>query len=658
MVATVISMSRRASLLGATPKHWQSPREGTWPALPVERNNNSSINQSILTGADALNGFWIGLTDQAREGQFIWTTGEPYVEDRQNWDPWGSNQPDNLRNAQDHVRINYQASATNKGKWEDTSGDSAFPAILEFEQFDPSIYVGASRNSIIGNLIGTDVTGKIPLANAGDGVQIVNSPRNIIGRPHESRRNIISGNSEHGIRLDGRFATENKIQGNWIGIGADGETRMGNMRNGVSLTSAPNNLIGGDEPNSGNVISGNGTADSGSQSNGIALRALAYGPIYEWPINAGGNGHAYVTVQGDANAPLSWDDAERLAVSAGGHLVSITSKPEEDFIRHRILVGENVRSFWIGLNDRETEGDWKWTSGEPYVFSNWRVGEPTNLKDEDIVHTWGDGTWDDASHPSDFAILEFNTVDAANLIGTTDNSKNHILGNFIGTNASGTKVIENAQNGITIEHGLDNTIGSSKSGNVIAGNIEHGIHLAGFTKGTSVAGNWIGTNKNGTTQLGNGLNGVAILDSSSNNRIGGEDDSERNVIAFNGHSGVRIDSELDRPLISTFDTTAEGWTATDNVIKPGGGIPVTYVPNDGRPGGHISTTNRSNSNTNFWQAPNKFLGDRSDSYGTFIRYDVKQSRVSAQVDEPELILETVAGLRLYYNTMSVPRVNE
>ncbi len=106
---------------------------------------------------------------------------------------------------------------------------------------------------VVGNLIGTDATGLNPLGNGRRGVT-VNGDGNVIGSPLPGGTNVISGNQEEGI---GIFSDSNIIQGNLIGVAADGVTPMPNDFSGITLDSAFGNVIGGSGLGEGNVISAN-----------------------------------------------------------------------------------------------------------------------------------------------------------------------------------------------------------------------------------------------------------------------------------------------------------------------------------------------------------------------------------------------------------------
>src|SRR6185436_9177479 len=81
---------------------------------------------------------------------------------------------------------------------------------------------GASNNLIQGNFIGTDLTGTASLANSGSGIGITNAAANTIGGIVSGAGNLISGNNNIGIYFQGTGASRNVVQGNFIGTDVTG----------------------------------------------------------------------------------------------------------------------------------------------------------------------------------------------------------------------------------------------------------------------------------------------------------------------------------------------------------------------------------------------------------------------------------------------------
>ncbi|HEX3228314.1 MAG TPA: Calx-beta domain-containing protein, partial [Pyrinomonadaceae bacterium] len=122
---------------------------------------------------------------------------------------------------------------------------------------------------IQGNLIGTDVSGKVALGNGGHGIGIVSTGSlTVIGGSSAGARNIISGNKFSGVAVDHDASLV--IQGNYIGTDITGKAAVKNGSSGIALFSSYN-TVGGTGAGEGNVISGNGDAGvyiTGSTANG------------------------------------------------------------------------------------------------------------------------------------------------------------------------------------------------------------------------------------------------------------------------------------------------------------------------------------------------------------------------------------------------------
>lgn len=102
-----------------------------------------------------------------------------------------------------------------------------------------------------GNFIGTNRAGSAALPNGQDGLSMGNVPNETV------LDNLISGNLGNGIYMI--LTSGDRVQGNIIGTDITGTTAMGNLFNGILLDgSANNNLIGGTDPGTGNVIAFNG----------------------------------------------------------------------------------------------------------------------------------------------------------------------------------------------------------------------------------------------------------------------------------------------------------------------------------------------------------------------------------------------------------------
>jgi hypothetical protein len=124
-------------------------------------------------------------------------------------------------------------------------------------------------------------------------------------------------------------------------------------------------------------------------------------------------------------------------------------------------------------------------------------------------------------------------------ISVTSASGTVVQGNRIGTDVSGTRALGNGFGngvGISLSNARGSIIGGTSpgAGNVISGN-DLGLDFSGDDSGTGVMGNLIGTDATGSTPVGNGTDGLE-LEGTGNCTIGGSDPAAGNVIAYSGWS--------------------------------------------------------------------------------------------------------------------------
>jgi CSLREA domain-containing protein len=117
------------------------------------------------------------------------------------------------------------------------------------------VTLSGTNHIVTGNYIGTDATGQIARPNA-NGVSVGGTGHRI-GGTVAGERNVIAGNTGYGVQITGSGHT---IAGNYIGVGADGTTALGNGGRGVTFNSNDANpvTIGGTAAGAGNLIANNG----------------------------------------------------------------------------------------------------------------------------------------------------------------------------------------------------------------------------------------------------------------------------------------------------------------------------------------------------------------------------------------------------------------
>jgi len=133
------------------------------------------------------------------------------------------------------------------------SGNSGYGVFL----YNP----GTQRDTVIGNLIGTDVTGTLALPNS-NGIVIDGPSFN-----HYVDSNVISGNRQMGIDIHVAGSDSNVVIRNKIGTDITGTLPLGNIFDGIRIGEGPHhNMIG--KAGKGNIIAYNG-------GNGITVMTSA-----------------------------------------------------------------------------------------------------------------------------------------------------------------------------------------------------------------------------------------------------------------------------------------------------------------------------------------------------------------------------------------------
>lgn len=114
---------------------------------------------------------------------------------------------------------------------------------------------------------------------------------------------------------------------------------------------------------------------------------LVWAAPIEWTPKDQGNGHYYKLVEPDGG--ITWTQANATAeakvfLGARGHLATVTSQPEWDFI-----VEYFPRQYtWIGLTDEAEEGRFEWVTGEPFDFSAWFSSGPKEPNNQGGQEHW------------------------------------------------------------------------------------------------------------------------------------------------------------------------------------------------------------------------------------------------------------------------------
>jgi hypothetical protein len=327
----------------------------------------------------------------------------------------------------------------------------------------------ATANVIQGNIVGADFTITSSLPNGSGGIIVANAPGNTIGGSEPGRANVISGNLGNGILIQGVTADGNVVEGNIIGLDFTLGKPLANYLNGVAIVDAINSTIGGQEPGSGNLISGNrlygislGGSNNVVQGNFVGFDGSATKSVPNGLDSLSGGG---VLLSG-LNATLGGDLTTPNFISGNRH----------DGVRLEGAVGSVLRANWIGLTP----------FGE--VLGNQGNGISISSSRQSTIggNAFGAGN-----------VCSGNGL-AGILLTGSGSVENVIVGNKVGTDPEGRLPRPNGAAGVELSGGArTNVIGGTAPGapNRIAFNLSDGVLVRDSgTIGATISGNSIFAN--------------------------------------------------------------------------------------------------------------------------------------------------------------------
>lgn len=375
---------------------------------------------------------------------------------------------------------------------------------------DGILIQGTGSNRVTGSWIGTDAAGRAARPNRKEGIFINNSSFNVIGGSLPANRNVISGNTDAGVYI--LLGGGNVVLGNFIGTSAEGAQALANENSGVIIYNSSSNSIGGVLTSEGNLISGNrgsGVYFFGPASTGNVVQNNLVGtdPTGRAAL---GNQADGVTIANAAWNTLGGSESARNIIS--GNLQAGI------FLTGAGATGNSIAGNFIGTD----------LDGQAALGNNLSGV----ILDRAVRNQLGQ------RGPSGGNVISGNKQDGVFI--STNSNGNVLEGNMIGLNAAGSQRLANTFNGISIRAADANEIGGVAPGsrNVVSGNGYYGLQIAEGSRSNIVVGNFIGTVASGNQGVSNGQSGVRI--ESPGNVIGGSSDGAGNVISGNGLDGIAL----------------------------------------------------------------------------------------------------------------------
>ena len=370
--------------------------------------------------------------------------------------------------------------------------------------FGDAVLLGAS-GTVTGNLIGTNATGKAALLNRSHGIDAQSAGVVI-------RNNVISANGDTGVVLFGG----DTVQGNKIGTDATGRVPLGNGLHPSALflgqpingtdgivTCGDGNTIGGPSPGAGNLVSASGgdgislvSGHNTVQGNTVGTDAtgtVAFGNL----IDGIGSRSDNLKGSGFCQQALKTGGSDNLiggAASGDGNLISGNAGDGVDLVasNRNVIAGNRVGTNGAATGALGNGGDGIFLGGvcdegNCTGSSNNTIGGTTPTAANMISGQAGDGVHIDGQGMGISNVAEGNTIGAPR--GGPAALGNHGAGVFVGDSAA------------------DDTIGGTGSG---AGNIIDANGGPGVLIGTSAADSGTHAAVQGNLMQGNGGLGIDL----------------------------------------------------------------------------------------------------------------------------------------------------
>jgi hypothetical protein len=376
-------------------------------------------------------------------------------------------------------------------------------------------YADATNNTIAGCWLGLDDTGAGAAGNDLQGILIwQGASRNTIGGTNALDRNVLSGNKQYGIFITDPGTSGNVLLGNYIGTDADGVLAVPNESGGAILVNGASlNLVGGVEPSSRNIISGNTNfglwiGDPGTTGNIVRgnYMGLAANGVEALPNTFAGmyllDGTRSNTVSGNV---ISGQPSEGLRIQGLG-----TS--------HNVVRGNYFGTDSTGM------------SALPNGFAGLTIfgGATSNLiggtaaADRNLLS--GNGSY-------------------GMVIGDPGTSDNDVIGNWIGVDETGTGALPNGFANLALWNGA--------SGNNIGG--------ADAGEGNLIAHAWLGVVLYDNATTNNSIRGNAIFGHGSLGiDLGGDGVTTNHVGELSGPNSLQNYPVLTNASVSGLTTTVSG----------------------------------------------------------------------------------------------------
>ncbi|CAB3985203.1 macrophage mannose receptor 1-like, partial [Paramuricea clavata] len=406
---------RRCYRLFDTPKTWKDARntcsQDNGELLSIGGNLEQSFVTSLMERAWYSN-VWIGLNDLKTKGVYEWSDSSSV-----SWTNWYAGQPDERRTDKSCVYMSLERGKRGLMYWSDQNCTSKYAFMCAYNTDGTTQKPTTVPQVNYGKCYGTGFVTKdnLPYCYYYDNST---NGQNWLDAQYTCRYNkkakLVSVQSKE----ENEFVKTISKNAIWLGLEAKGVFR-GHVWSDGQPVGYTNWDVG--QPDSYNGLDAcvEINPDTGLWSDRpcneikdvVCKKPRRINPVTPtsviYPTSGSSQckkgwtlyqGMCYIVGNNTSYDYLTWQDAEKKCQNLGnnGHLVSIHSQDEEKFVKF-LIKSHYSSSFWIGLNDLDTEATYKWTDGSNYYYANWNNREPNDyMRQENCIHLLRyNGKWND-----------------------------------------------------------------------------------------------------------------------------------------------------------------------------------------------------------------------------------------------------------------------
>ncbi len=323
--------------------------------------NDAAENAALLTAAQT-QGFtgaiWIGFTDAANEGTFVWSNGSANT-----YSNWNSGEPSNSGGFPCNTDEDGTILQLSNGMWNDLALNNVCPGASQFR-----------------SVIEIDLCPVV--STTGPTVAVCQ------GYSAYLTATAVLGSTPYTYQWSDLATSTNVATGASVNV-----TPVGNTSYQVQATDAYGCYAFDTVAVTTQVCTQISTCNIPSIDAAMAGAGFQFLNVPNYPCSR----YYY-----NPNQTNNWNTAQGQATAVGATMLTVADLAENNAVWNAAVGAGITGGLWIGYTDQVTEGTWLWQDGSTGTFTNWNSGEPNNSScfgssngEDAAIIQMSNGRWND-----------------------------------------------------------------------------------------------------------------------------------------------------------------------------------------------------------------------------------------------------------------------